>query len=135
MSTAANKAQSERWFEEVWNQRRAECIFEMLPADAVGHLEHGDTVGPDAFAQIHRAFLTAFPDLRVTVEGTVAEGDDVVVRWTASAIHRGEFFGIAPTGKPVRFGGMTWHRFRDGRLVEGWDSWNVGGLVQQLSAG
>jgi predicted ester cyclase len=105
MSTAANKAQSERWFEEVWNRRRAECIFEMLPDDAVGHLEHGDTVGPEAFAQIHRAFLTAFPDLRVTVEGTVAEGEDVAIRWTVSATHRGEFFGIPPTGKPVRVGG------------------------------
>jgi len=98
-------------------------------------VEHGDTVGPDAFAQIPRALLTAFPDLRVTVEGTVAEGEDVVSRWTASATHRGEFFGIARTGKPVRFGGMSWPRFRDGRLVEGWDSGNVGGLVQQLAAG
>jgi steroid delta-isomerase-like uncharacterized protein len=134
MSTAANKAQSDRWFEEVWNQRRAACIFEMLPSDAVGHLEHGDTVGPEAFAQVHQALLAAFPDLRVAVEGTVAEGDDVVVRWTVTATHRGKFLGIAPTGKPVRFRGMTWHRYRDGRLVEGWDSWNMGGLVQQLAA-
>jgi C-1 hydroxylase len=79
----------------------------MLPDDAVGHLEHGDTVGPDAFAQVHRAFLTAFPDLRVTVAGTVAEGEDVVIRWTVSATHRGEFVGIAATGKPVRICGMT----------------------------
>ena len=65
----------------------------------------------------------------------MAEGEDVAIRWTVSATHRGEFFGIPPTGKPVRVRGMTWHRFRDGRLVEGWDSWNVGGLVQQLAAG
>jgi predicted ester cyclase len=97
MSTAANKAQSERWFEEVWSQRREATIYAMLGPDIVGHL------------------------------GTAT--------WSASGTHRGEFSGVAPTGKPVRFGGMTWLRFREGRLVEGWDSWDAGGLVQQLASG
>ncbi len=135
MSTQDNKAQSLRWFEQVWNQRNADTIFAMLGPDAVGHLEHGDLVGPEAFAQVHQAILAAFPDLHVTVEGAVAEGDDVVVHWSATATHRGEFFGVAPTGKQVRFRGMTWHRYREGRLVEGWDSWNLGGLVQDLRGG
>jgi steroid delta-isomerase-like uncharacterized protein len=127
MSTAAeHKQQSQRWFEEVWNQKRAATIFEMLGPEAVGHTEHGDMVGPEAFAQLHAALLTAFPDLRLTVEGTVAEGDDVVIRWSASATHRGEFLGV-----PAR--GMTWMRFRDGRLSEGWDCWNADGLRRQLS--
>ncbi|HYT87955.1 MAG TPA: ester cyclase [Gemmataceae bacterium] len=133
MSNATdNKAQSERWFEDVWNQRRTACIFEMLLADAVGHLEHGDAVGPEPFAAVHAAFLAAFPDLKITVEGIVAEGDDVVVRWSATGMHRGEFLGVAATGKAVSFRGMTWHRYRDGKLFEGWDSWNVGGLMQHL---
>jgi steroid delta-isomerase-like uncharacterized protein len=112
---------------------RADAIFAMLRADSVGHLEHGDTTGPEAFAAVHAAFLATFPDLAVVVEDAVAEGDHVVVRRSACGTHRGEFAGVSPTGKVVRFRGMTWQRFQDGQLVEGWDSWNLGGLVQQLA--
>jgi steroid delta-isomerase-like uncharacterized protein len=130
-----NKAQSQRWFEEVWAKRRAGAIFEMLGPDAVGHTEHGDTVGPGPFARLHAAFLAAFPDLSVVVDEAVAEGDHVAVRWSAAGTHRGEFLGVAATGRQVRFRGMTWHRFEDGRLVEGWDSWNADGLLRELAGG
>jgi steroid delta-isomerase-like uncharacterized protein len=127
-----NKGQSRRWFDEVWGRRRADAIHEMLGPDAVGHTEHGDMVGPGPFAELHAAFLAAFPDLEVVVEEMVAEGDHVAVRWSASATHGGEFLGVAATGRRVLFRGMTWHRYRNGRLGEGWDSWNAEGLLRQL---
>jgi steroid delta-isomerase-like uncharacterized protein len=133
MATSENAALARRWFEEVWNQRRVETVYELLLPDSVGHLEHGDAVGPEPFLAFHAELVAALPDLQLTVEDTVAEGDNVVVRWSASGTHQGRCFGCEATGRPVSFRGITWIRIREGKLVEGWDSWNVGGLVQQLA--
>jgi hypothetical protein len=59
---------SQRWFEEVWNQRRSATIDELLTPKSVGHLETGEVVGADAFKCVHADFLTALPDLRVSVK-------------------------------------------------------------------
>jgi steroid delta-isomerase-like uncharacterized protein len=128
----ANAALSRRWFEEVWNQRRTATIEELLTPESVGHLETGDVHGVEAFKRVHAEFLAAFPDLRLHVEAVVADGDDVVVRWRATGHHAGNAFGVAATRQPVSFRGMTWMRYRAGKLVEGWDSWNQAGLVHEL---
>lgn len=62
----------------------------------------------------------------------MADDTNVVVRWRATGTHAGEGFGKPPTGKPISFRGMTWIRFRDGVMIEGFDSWNLGGLMQSL---
>ena len=77
----------------------------------------------------------SFPDMRVEIEDTAADGDHVVVRWNATATHLGNGLGMAATGIAVAFHGMTWLTFRDGAVVEGWDSWNIGGLLEKLKAG
>jgi predicted ester cyclase len=117
------------WFEEVWNRRRTETVYELLRPDSVGHTEHGDAVGPEPFLRIRAALLDALPDLRVTVEDALADGDNVVVRWSASGTPR-----QGAPAQPVEFRGITWVRLRDGTFVEGWDCWNSGGLAQQLAA-
>ena len=104
MSTPAeDKARSQRWFEEVWNQRRAETVHELVSPEGVCHTDQGDMVGPEPFLAYHAQMLQALPDLKVVVEETVSEGDSVVVRWLATATHTGEFQGQRPTGQPVRF--------------------------------
>src|SRR5262249_51971218 len=80
----------------------------------------------------HAVFLSAFPDLQITVEGTVAEGDEVVVRWSVQATHVGDGLGLPATGRAVSFRGMTWIRYRNGKMIEGWDCWNQAGLIQSL---
>jgi steroid delta-isomerase-like uncharacterized protein len=121
-----------RWFEEVWNQRRTATIDELLTPDSVGHLESGDVIGIDEFKRIHAAFLSAFPDLKVEVEAIVADADDVVIRWRATGRHAGDGFGVKATQERVSFRGITWHRYKNGKLTEGWDSWNHLALVEQL---
>jgi steroid delta-isomerase-like uncharacterized protein len=123
-----------RWFEEVWNERRSETIDELMASDAVGHLEGLEAVGPDAFKTARAALLGAFPDMRVTVEDVIADGEHAVVRWRVDGTHHGDDLGFARTGRPVAFRGLTWLRFVDGRLVEGWDAWNQGALVASLSS-
>lgn len=134
MSTE-NRARSRRWFDEAWNQRNQDTIDELLSPDCIGHLELGDVPGIEAFKQVQAQFFSAFPDLRITVEDTVAEGDNVVVRWRASGTHSGDGLGHEPTDQPISVRGITWLRFQDGKMVEGWDAWNQGALFQQLREG
>lgn len=130
-----NEAVARRWFEEVWNLRRAETIDELLTAESVCHSEAGPMRGPEAFkAASHAPFLAALPDVRITVEATVAEGDQVAVRWVATGTHTGAGFGLPPTGKRVEFRGVTWIRFENGKMMEGWDCWNVTGVMRSLGA-
>lgn len=129
-------ALARQWFEEVWNQRRVDAIARFLTPESVGHLETGDVIGVDQFRdQVHAEFLRAFPDLKITIEDTVTDGDNVVVRWYATGCHEGDSFGLKATCQTIGFRGITWIRFQDGRFVEGWDSWNVGGLLQRLRDG
>lgn len=127
-----NVESSRRWFEEVWNQRRAAAIDEMLIPESVGHLVGGDVRGPDAFKPIHAEFLAAFPDLHLSIEDIVADGDNVVVRWLATGTHAGDGLGFRATQEAVSFRGISWHKYRDGKLCEGWDGWNLSGLIEQL---
>jgi steroid delta-isomerase-like uncharacterized protein len=130
-----NESLARRWFEEVWNQQRAETVRELLAPQAVCHSDLGKMVGAEPFVAYHQQLLTALPDLKVVVEATIAQGDDVVVRWRATGTHTGVFEGKKGTGEPIQFGGMTWVRFQGGRVVEGWDAWNVSALMLQLQGG
>lgn len=132
MNSEENRAIALRWFDEVWNQRRTATIDELLAPGCVGHMEGFDTCGPEDFKDMRAILLSAFPDLRMTIEETIAEGSSVVSRWHVEATHRGASLGIAPTGRRVAFRGMSQQRIVDGRIVEGWDSWNQGALMSEL---
>jgi steroid delta-isomerase-like uncharacterized protein len=67
------------------------------------------------------------------VDDVICEGDLVAARWTAAGTHRGAGLGVPATGKPMRVTGMTWARFdQNGRLAEGWNSFDRLGMLQQL---
>lgn len=127
-----NRALALRWFEEIWNLRLTAVIDELLAPDAIGYMEGVVVRGPEEFKAARDGLMAAFPDLRVTVEGTVAEGENVVVRWKATGTHLGDALGLKATRMPVAFNGMTWQRFVDGHIVEGWDAWNQGALIETL---
>lgn len=121
-----------RWFEEVWNDRREEAIDELMAPDAVGHMEGGDVAGPQGFREVRAVFLNALPDMHITVEDVLSEGDRAVVRWRVRATHTGDLLGIPPSHRKIDFRGMSWLTVRDGKLAEGWDTWNLGGLLDSL---
>jgi steroid delta-isomerase-like uncharacterized protein len=129
----ANKALVQRWFEEVWNQKRVAAIDELL----AGHSRlHGLGAlpfdGPAAFKPFHAAFVDAFPDLNIHIDELVAEGDNVAARFTCTGTHTGPGLGIAPTNRRATFTGMTVVRVQDGRAVEAWNNFDRYGLLQQL---
>lgn len=129
-----NIAVVRRWFEEVWNQRRAETIAELLTEESVCYLDEGPIRGPAEFRErMHAPFLAAFPDLRVEVEDIIAQGDRVAVRWSATGTHAGEGLGCRPTHEKVTNRGITWICVRDGKLQEGWQSSSIREVVRELA--
>lgn len=123
-----------RWFEEVWNQRRAETIDELMTDQSVCFTDQGPMRGPAEFRQAqYEPLLKAFPDLHVEVEDSLASDNAVVVRWTATGTHTGDGLPIPPTGKAVTFSGMSWIRTHDGKLWEGWQSSNISEVLRQLA--
>lgn len=125
-----------RWFLEVWNERAAHLIPELMAEDSIGHLEGGQTVrGHEEFRSFQGAILSLLPDLQVDVLRCISEGEDACVLWEASGKHTGDGLGFVPTRKQVAFRGTTWFRIVDGRIVEGWDSWNHDGLFATLATG
>lgn len=131
----ANRKLATRWMREVWNDRIEATIDEILAPDVVGHMEGIDIHGPAEFRAVRSALLSAFPDIQITVDGTVAEGDCVVVRWRVVGTHLGEGLGFAASSQSVAFRGMSWMRFKDGKVTETWDSWNQGALLAKLRPG
>lgn len=128
----ANKKLCREWFEEVWNQGRAESIDRLLAADAAVHGLGDVPNGPAGFKPFHAAFRDAFPDIRIGVDDLIAEGDKVAIRWSARATHNGNGLGFPSTGLPAQFTGMSIIRVRDGKLVEGWNNFDQLGMLQQL---
>ncbi len=77
-------------------------------------------------------FLGAFPDLQVTVEDLIAEGDKVVGRLTVTGTHQGELMGIPATGKKVSFSEIHIVRISNGKVVEHWEVADIMSMMQQL---
>jgi steroid delta-isomerase-like uncharacterized protein len=131
----ANKQLMRRWFEEVWNQRNESAIEAMLTPDCRVHgLGGGDAamIGPEGFKTFYRSFCGAFPDLRVTVDDTIAEGDKVAIRWTATMTHLGDGLGFPASGKKTSMDGSTIGVIKDGKIDEGWNHMDITGLFAKL---
>jgi steroid delta-isomerase-like uncharacterized protein len=94
-----------------------------LPIEATGQ-----ELLKEVFGRLHRAF----PDLRVTVEDAIAEGDKVVSRNSVTGTHQGEYMGIPPTGKSVTYNEIFIARFVDGRIAETWGVVDVLSQMRQL---
>jgi steroid delta-isomerase-like uncharacterized protein len=90
--------------------------------------------GPEGVKQLIQLYRGAFPDVRMTIEDQIAEGDLVVTRWTATGTHRGDLQGIAPTGRQARISGIAIDRIAGGKITENWENWDTLGLLQQVGA-
>jgi steroid delta-isomerase-like uncharacterized protein len=130
----ANKQLARRWFEEVWNQHKESAIDDLLTPDCRAHGLGGDAalIGPEGFKTFHRSFCGAFPDLHVTVHDTIAEGDRVAIRWTATMTHLGDGLGFPASGKKVSMDGSTIVAIKDGKIDEGWNHMDITGLFAKL---
>jgi len=130
----ANKNVVRRLFEEVWNKSNLPVAEEVFAPSYVHHDPATPDVGRGPESEKKRATLyhTAFPDLRLTIEDIIAEGETVMARWSCRGTHKGDLSGIAPTGKQFTISGVSIVRFANGKMVEGWINWDALGLMQQL---
>lgn len=133
MSTEENKALMRRIYEEVINQGDMDAADEVIAADVVDHAPFpGQKPGLEGFKEAVSAFRSAFPDLHMTMDDVIAEGDMVAVRFTMSGTHQGELMGIPATGNRMTITGIDLGRFEGGKGVEHWASQDDLGMMQQL---
>jgi steroid delta-isomerase-like uncharacterized protein len=127
-----------RFFDEVWSKGDFDLIDELFAPDYVGHPSGPEETvrGPEGVKEYVGRLREGVPDLTMTVDDQVAAGDKVVTRWTAQGTHDGELIGIEPTGRTARVTGITIQRVgENGRIAEGWTSWDMLGMLQQLGVG
>jgi predicted ester cyclase len=133
MSTKENRALIHRLYDEVFVQWNLDALDELIGPDFVCHsMGPGTPRGPTGVKQFYGWLRSAFPDLRYTVEDTIAEGDKVVVRWTQHLTHMGDFMGIAPTGRHTTVTGMAIYRIAGGQCAERWVELSLHALLEQL---
>ena len=138
MSLEENKAIARRFREDLWNTGDLALVGRLFDRDCVVHarvpLTTDFTRGPDAMGQLVFFYRIAFSEVRMTIEEMVAEEDLVVTRWNARGVHTGDLLGLPPTGRETFTTGMDMLRIRDGKIAEGWVSWDALALVEQLAA-
>lgn len=129
-----NQSTVRRLYEEVWNGRKLETLGQLVsPSHALhGPNFTGSSIGPEAYKHQVAQFVRAFPDLHWEIEETISEKDKVVVLWTFTGTHKGEYRGIAPTNKKVSVDGITVHHVTDGKIMDSYANWDTWGMMQQL---
>ena len=135
MSTEENKAVVRREFEEMFNQEgNLDAAEEFYAPNYVGHEPTtGDIKGVEGAKQFAAEYREAFPDLTITIEDQLAEGDKVVTRFTARGTHQGEVEDLGPaTGNRMEITGITIEQFGDGKIVQDWTNFDALGMMQQL---
>ena len=129
-----NKAIVRQQEEELFTQGNLDAADEVYAPDYVGHDPSNpeEVRGLQAAKQAAADYRRAFPDLRVTVEDLIAEGDKVAARLRVRGTHLGDLNGIAPTGRRVDFTGIVMSRVEGGRIAEDWANFDDLGMMRQL---
>ena len=128
-----NKALVSRIHEELFEKHNVSIIDEVCTPDYVDHsIPPDQDQGREGSKQMLTMFLSAFPDMKMSVEDMIAEGDKVVARGTASGTHQGEMMGIPPTGKHIAIPFIEISRLSGGKLAERWEQTDMLGMMQQL---
>lgn len=133
MSSEENMALERRLVEEVWNKHNPGAADAFVAPDVIQNNSlPGTRPGRDGYRQTLEMLFSAFPDVRLTVEDLIADGDKVVERWTIRGTHRGDFMGMPATNKQVTVSGIDIYRYAGGRRVETWSQYDSLGMMRQL---
>ena len=128
-----NKALVRRWFAEV-DKGNEHIVDELIAVDYIDHNPPLPDMAPgrEGVKQANALLRAAFPDVRHTIEGQIAEGDKVVTHVTARATFQGEILGVPPNGKLITIEGISIHRIAASQFVEHWAVVDNLRLYQQL---
>jgi steroid delta-isomerase-like uncharacterized protein len=136
MSTEENKGIVSRLLLDGYGKGDLGAVDDTVATDSIHYDDYlpEPVNGSAGVAEVISGYRTAYPDLQITVDEQIAEGDGVATRWTARGTHNGDLMGIAPTGKQITVSGIIIHRIQNGKIVEGRVSWDSLGMLQQLGA-
>src|SRR3712207_5155141 len=132
-----NKALARRSWEVVTQgstDTLEDALAEAYADDFVLHEAGEDVVGLEGLAQFVSMMRSALPDLRITIEDDMSEGDKVATRWIAQGTHQGELRGAPPIVNKVTATGITIHRIEEDKIVEEWSNWDALGMMHQIGA-
>jgi predicted ester cyclase len=131
-----NKALLRMMWKGLWTDKGLDLIDEVFTRGVVLHVMGQDQAGREvARTGISAVWFASFPDISVTVEDQVAEGDKVCDRLLFSGTHTGTpYLGIPASGKPFRFTQTTISRIEGGRIAEIWEDFDFFNFIKQLGA-
>ena len=127
------KDMAHRWYGEVMSEGKTEVIDELC---APGFVDHdplpgstGDLAGLKDFVAQIRA---AFPDLQMSADDMIVEGDRIAVRSTMRGTHEGDFMGVPGSGKKVEVSGYDFVRMENDQAAEHWGVIDAAALMEQI---
>lgn len=134
--TSATEANQElvRRYLNAFNNQDYETLAEVIHEDIVEHGIHEELHGPEETIEYLRSHFEMFPDYSGSTDEMIAAGDTVVVRYTASGTHSGEYKGVEPTGREAEWTGIVIYRIDDDKITEVWLEEDRIGLLEQLGA-
>lgn len=136
MSTDRNKEVTRRFFEQVIGGGDLAAIDDICASDYRLHatLSGPDAIDRGALRDLIASWRSSFPDGSISIADIVAEGDLVAARLEETGTHQGDFRGISPTGKRVKYGSMTFLRLVDGKITDHWGLLDMPSLLEQIGA-
>lgn len=130
----SNKSLVKKFYEEVWNERKAQCVEKYLsPSHALVDPNAADSLtGPEAYKRVVSRFMQAFSNLKFEVQEMVCEGDRVVASWMITGVHTGEYNGLEPTNKKISVEGISIHQIANGKIMDTYSVWDTLGLLKKV---
>lgn len=132
MSEEENKAITRGFFDKVWSGGNLEVMEELASKDIIVHSAAMEFTGTEAYKKYMLGFRNAFPDIKFTIMEQIAKNDMVVDRFIVRGTHKGELWGIPPTGKKFEVMGIGISRIENNKMVEIWGVFDALGLMRQL---
>jgi steroid delta-isomerase-like uncharacterized protein len=117
---------------DAYNQRSLDEFDELLADDIVLVRDGEKAHGRVEFKAILSRLQRAFPDIQYRIDDVIVAGDRVVLRWEARGTHRGDYLGVAATGRPVTYGGVTIYELREGKVARIWVAADLLSLLRRM---
>lgn len=132
--TQKNVTQTKKLFEDVFSKGNISALDSILASNIKLNdpARPHDKEGIANIKELEQTYNTAFPNKKVHIDELIPAEDKVIVRWTASAVHKGELEGISPTNKSIKISGISIYRFQNGKIIEITQQWDRLGLLEQI---
>ena len=129
-----NRQIVQRFLDECWSRGNLNAVSELVADNCRYHdpVFPSLTSGAENIKNHIQNCRNGFPDLMVTIDDTIAERDEVVIHWTTTGTHKGQFLGMPPTNKTASVTGTSINRIEGSKIAEMWTDWNLMSLMEQL---